>query len=121
MDETRWNDSPRENNKKPIAYTIRDLIAAVLRRRRLALSCFFAVILGVLVATLLMPSYQSNMKILVGRDRVDPVVTSDQSVVPVQIAAGTVTEEEMNSEAELLTSDDRSEEHTSELQSPYDL
>ena len=105
MDEIRWNDSTRED-KKPIAYTVRDLIAAVLRRRRLVLSCFAAVMLGVFLATLFMPSYQSNMKILVGRDRVDPVVSSDQSAAPVQIAAGTVTEEEMNSEAELLTSDD---------------
>ncbi len=58
MDEIRWNDSPRED-RKPIGYTVRDLIAAVLRRRRLALSCFAAVMLGVFLATLFMPSYQS--------------------------------------------------------------
>src|SRR5207237_9584064 len=104
MDEIRWNDSPSAEHK-PIAYTVRDLIAAVLRRRRLALSCFVAVLFGTVSATLILPSYQSNMKILVGRDRVDPVVTSDQSVAPVQIAAGMGHEEESHSVGVPVTSD----------------
>src|SRR6185369_7333009 len=48
--------------------------------------------------------YESRMKVLVKRERVDPIVSPDQST-QVQVQ-NVVSEEEMNSEAELMKSDD---------------
>jgi uncharacterized protein involved in exopolysaccharide biosynthesis len=49
--------------------------------------------------------YEAQMKILVKRERVDPLVTPDQSSPQQQFLLG-VTEEELNSEVELLKSRD---------------
>jgi uncharacterized protein involved in exopolysaccharide biosynthesis len=46
------------------------------------------------------------MEVLVNRDRVDPMVTTDSTAAQVLIPASAVTEEEVNSEAELLQSRD---------------
>lgn len=82
----------------------RVLVAAVFRHKRMVIVCCAAVVLGALLAGLLLPKYEARMKVLVKRERVDPIVTPDQST-QVQIQ-NTVSEEEMNSEAELLKADD---------------
>ena len=84
---------------------LRDLVAIPFRRRRLVLVCFWGVLLGAVLAAILQPNrYASEMKILVKRERVDPVVTPEASSGP-QFAPG-VTEEELNSEVELLKTRD---------------
>jgi uncharacterized protein involved in exopolysaccharide biosynthesis len=88
-----------------LAFTLRDAVAVAFRRRRLLLYTFAAVLLGGLAAAIFMPKYESEMKILVERDRVDPPVTAaDRSAS--QTSANVVTEEDINSEVELLTSND---------------
>jgi uncharacterized protein involved in exopolysaccharide biosynthesis len=84
--------------------TLRDLLAVVFRQRRLALVSFAGVFLAVVLYGLIAPPYQSEMKVLVRRGRVDPVVTSTPSQAEFEREG--VTEEELNSEVELLHDDE---------------
>ena len=85
--------------------TFRDVLAIAFRHRRLMIVSFSAVLLGAVLAAILQPSrYAAEMKILVKRERVDPIVSSEAAALP-QFALG-VTEEELNSEVELLKSKD---------------
>ncbi|MBZ5513933.1 MAG: hypothetical protein LAN62_03650 [Acidobacteriia bacterium] len=85
--------------------TPRDLVAVVFRRRRLILYSFLGILLLAVLAALILPEqYQAQMVILVNRERVDPVVTSEQNnTAPV---APAVTEQDLNSEVALLQSQD---------------
>jgi uncharacterized protein involved in exopolysaccharide biosynthesis len=82
------------------AVTMRDLLLIVFRQRRLLLVSFVATFAAVLLYGLLTPSYQAQMKVLVRRGRIDPVVTSTPTQPP--LFREEVTEEELNSEVELL-------------------
>jgi uncharacterized protein involved in exopolysaccharide biosynthesis len=84
--------------------TVRDLLAVVFRQRRPALVCFILIFLAVVLYGLIAPPYQSEMKVLVRRGRVDPVVTSTPSQAEFEREG--VTEEELNSEVELLHDDE---------------
>lgn len=87
--------------------TVRDLVAIVFRRSRLIGLSFTGMFLGVVfVAGLFVANhYESHMKIMVKHERADPVVTPEASN-QLQLNTDTVTEEELNSEAELLKSQD---------------
>jgi uncharacterized protein involved in exopolysaccharide biosynthesis len=80
--------------------TMRDLLAVLFRQRRLVLVSFALVLFGAVLYRLLAPTYRAEMKVLVRHGRVDPVVTA----VPTQLQfeRDPITEEELNSEAELL-------------------
>ncbi len=81
--------------------TLRDLLAVMFRQKRVVL-CTFLVVLAISLAyALLATSYEAHMKVLVRRGRVDPVVTPEQNSA-VQIAHPEISEEELNSEVELL-------------------
>ena len=84
--------------------TLRDVVAVVFRQRRLVLISFAFVFLAVVLYGVIAPPYQSEMKVLVRRGRVDPVVTSTPSQAEFEREA--VTEEELNSEVELLHDDE---------------
>jgi uncharacterized protein involved in exopolysaccharide biosynthesis len=85
--------------------SVKDILAIGFRHKRPMLFCFLAVFLGAVLVSILMPtSYQAHTKILVKRERVDPVISPGQSA-PVMVK-DEVTEEELNSEVELLESDD---------------
>jgi uncharacterized protein involved in exopolysaccharide biosynthesis len=76
------------------------------RRRQLLTLTFLGVLAGAILAAVLLPEqYEARMTILVKHERVDPVVTSDPNAMP-QLGNQPVTEEDMNSEAELITSRD---------------
>lgn len=84
--------------------TLRDLLAVVFRQRRLALISFGIVFLAAVLYGLIAPPYKSEMRILVRRGRVDPVVSSTPSQAEFEREG--VTEEELNSEVELLRDDE---------------
>jgi uncharacterized protein involved in exopolysaccharide biosynthesis len=85
--------------------TLRDCVTIMFRHQRLIAISFLGILMGSTFVALLQPDrYQAGMKILVKRERADPVVTTDASTVP-QVSVG-VTEEEVNSEVELLKSRD---------------
>jgi uncharacterized protein involved in exopolysaccharide biosynthesis len=87
------------------APTLRDLLTIAFRHRRLIVTSFLGILSAAILVAALQPNhYAAGMKILVKRERVDPVVTSEASALP-QFVLG-VTEEEMNSEVELLKSRD---------------
>lgn len=86
-------------------YTMRYLLGIGFRHRRLMVVSF-ALIFAVVFAFVWFrpPQYEARMKILVKRERVDPLVSSDESSQQ-SLWLG-VTEEELNSEVELLKSHD---------------
>src|SRR5580700_4662966 len=85
--------------------SLRDFVAVVFRHRRLVAICFLGILCGSILVALLQPNrYDAAMKILVKRERVDPVVTPNTSALP-QFAPE-VTEEQINSELELLKGKD---------------
>jgi uncharacterized protein involved in exopolysaccharide biosynthesis len=90
---------------RPFSPTLRDLLAIGFRQRRLIAFSFLAISLAVVLYTLLRsPLYKAQMKIMVQRERVDPMVTSEEKSLP-DLRYG-VTEQEINSEMELLKSRD---------------
>jgi uncharacterized protein involved in exopolysaccharide biosynthesis len=90
----------------PREATLRDILTPLFRRRRLLILSFCGVFLGAIIAALLLSSrYEAQMEILVNRDRMDPVVTTEQ-FSQTSPAAPPLTEEEINSEVELLQSQD---------------
>jgi uncharacterized protein involved in exopolysaccharide biosynthesis len=98
-----------ENNlgsesRRAFTPTARDLLAICFRQKKLFLCSFFAIFcFAVLYAAVKKVQYQAEMKVLVKRDRVDPVVTSENSSAP---KPGGVTPAEVNSEVFLLNSHD---------------
>src|SRR6266849_7906030 len=86
--------------------TLRDLVSPLFRHRRLVVVYFMGALLCSIAATWLLSSkYESRMAILVNRERLDPVVTTESTTQLPQMAPQ-VTEEEINSEVELLQSRD---------------
>jgi uncharacterized protein involved in exopolysaccharide biosynthesis len=86
--------------------TLRDVLAPLFRRRRLLTLSFLGIFLGGILSAVVMPKqYEAHMKILVKRERIDPVVTTEATTQGSQ-SAPAVTEEEINSEVELLRSRD---------------
>jgi uncharacterized protein involved in exopolysaccharide biosynthesis len=99
------NDHTAERQGSSASITERELLAIGFRQRWTVVLAFLVIFLAVLTFVLLRPAkYESEMKILVKRERADPVVTPGQSAQG-QLWLG-VTEEELNSEVELLRSRD---------------
>lgn len=84
--------------------TLRDLLAVIFRQRRLAVITFALALAAIMTYRLVAPSYQSEMKVLLRRGRVDPVVAPTPSQA--EFMRQGVTEEEVNSEVELLRDDE---------------
>jgi uncharacterized protein involved in exopolysaccharide biosynthesis len=85
--------------------TMRDLLAVLFRQRRLGFSSFAAVSLAVVLYGVIAPSYQAHMKVLVRRGRVDAPLTPTPTPSPM-FQREEVTEEELNSQVELLRDDE---------------
>jgi len=82
--------------------TLRDAIMPLFRRRRLAAIIFLGIFVGAVLGGVLAPrEYEAEMKILVNHSRVDAVVTPDGDAQPT-VAIPEVSEEDLNSEVELL-------------------
>ncbi|MGA8366772.1 MAG: GumC family protein [Candidatus Acidiferrales bacterium] len=97
----------REGSPAALTHTLRDAVAPVFRKRRLASLIFVGIFLGAVLGGLLVPrKYEAEMKILVNRDRVDAVVTPDPDAPVAAAPVAVVSEEDMNSEVELLRSRD---------------
>jgi uncharacterized protein involved in exopolysaccharide biosynthesis len=93
------------------APSISGIFAVLLRRRRLMMFAFAAVFIGSVLAVLIAgSSYQAGMKVLVARERVDAVMTGEANVARLSVPTPGVSEEEMNTEVELIKSRDLLEE-----------
>ena len=86
--------------------TLRDIISPLFRRKKLIITSFVVIFVVImLLAVIAGPSYSSRMAILVNRERLDPLVSS-QATTQLVTADNPVTPEEINSEVELLQSRD---------------
>jgi uncharacterized protein involved in exopolysaccharide biosynthesis len=84
---------------------MRDIVAPLFRQRRAGALVALAVVAATSLLVLARsPQYEAEMKILVKRERVDPVVSGDPNVRP--LVRTDVTEDDLNSEVELLKSRD---------------
>lgn len=97
----------RRTRSEDATLTFRDAVAPVFRQRRLALVIFVGMFGGAVLAAFVVPlKYQAEMKILVNRDRADDVVTPNPDTRIVSTETPSVTEQDLNSEVELLKSRD---------------
>ena len=89
----------------PLSPRLREAISPVFRQRRAASIAFLTLFLTSVLAIVLRPKvYEAQMKFLVNRERVDPVLTpAAESTAP---RSTEVSDTEMNSEVELLRSRD---------------
>jgi uncharacterized protein involved in exopolysaccharide biosynthesis len=95
------NDTPR--SLSPL--TVRDCAALGFRQGGTILYTFLIVFSAVVAITWVMPAeYESEVKILVKRERVDPVISPENNASPV--IQPDLTEEDLNSEVEILKSQD---------------
>src|SRR6266446_4253032 len=86
--------------------SLRDGASALFRRRGMVLFIFVAVVVGTAAVTWILPNkYESRMKILVKNQRVDVAITPEATSAAAAVD-GEVSESEINSEIELLTSRD---------------
>jgi len=86
-------------------FTLRDLAAVFFRRKRI-FAVTFGLVFGVgVLYGFLTTSYVAQMKFLVRRGRIDPVVSPTQTVAPLLQSSG-VSEEELNSAAALFRDED---------------
>lgn len=93
-------------NRLHSSVTLRDVTAVLFRQRRLLIASFAVILVAAVVLSgAFSPLYKAEMKILVRHGRVDPVVTS-QSNMPPQMFQEEITESELNSEVELLNTQD---------------
>ncbi len=85
--------------------TLRDIATPLFRHPKLVRLSFLGLLLGTVLVIMLLPKdYEAKMKILVKRERVDAAVSPGRDAVMTN--PGEVTEEELNSEVELLKSRD---------------
>lgn len=96
---------PKTDTRLPLI-KLHDWATVGLRHRRLAAISFVGVLVGAAIgAFLLPPRYQSNIKILVKHERIDPLVSADVASTMPQNLNG-VSESEVNSEVELIKGQD---------------
>lgn len=99
------NEALSSYSPRAYSFTARDVAAIGFRHQKVLVLCFVGVLLGVGISSIFLPSkYKAETKLLVKRERVDPVVTPESNV-PMTVH-DTVSEEEINSELELITSSD---------------
>jgi uncharacterized protein involved in exopolysaccharide biosynthesis len=86
-------------------FTMRDFLAVGFRQRRLIINTFLGIFaIAIIIAFLLPKKYEAQMKILVRHERAESVVSPEREA-PVQWRTE-VSEEELQSEAELIKSRD---------------
>ncbi len=99
------NEAMNSHGHRTYSFTARDVVAIGFRHQRVLGLCFAGVLLGVSLSALFLPTkYRAETKLLVKRERVDPVVSPEQNA-PMTFH-DTVSEEEINSEVELIQSPD---------------
>lgn len=93
------------NSTAAFGFSLRDIVTIVFRHKRVVILSFLGILTGaVLAAVLHAPEYRASTKFLIERERLDPVISPGESTPPE--SRGEVTEEELNSEVELIESAD---------------
>jgi uncharacterized protein involved in exopolysaccharide biosynthesis len=108
------------NPEDPFKFTLRDLVAPFFRRYPVLITTFLVVFaLASVIGLLRLQKYESHMAILVNRERMDPIVTTEATNQSSNTPA--LTDQEVNSEAELLKSRDLLEQvvRANKMQEPH--
>ncbi len=85
--------------------SLRDVVAIFFRQRKIWVISFALIFLAIFFWGIFFPSYQAEMKVLVRKGRLDPLLTPTPTQSPL-IEDEDVTEEELNSEVELMQDQD---------------
>jgi uncharacterized protein involved in exopolysaccharide biosynthesis len=93
------------NSRTNLSPTPRELAATLFRRPRLVAAAFGLVLAATMLFVVFSARYESHFKVLLRRGRYDPVVSS-QPASPMDFTRPEITEEELNSEVELLRDQD---------------
>jgi uncharacterized protein involved in exopolysaccharide biosynthesis len=93
------------NSRTPLSLTPSELAATLFRRPRLVAAAFGLVLVVAMIFVIFSARYESHFKVLLRRGRYDPVVSS-QPASPMDFTRPDITEEELNSEVELLRDED---------------
>src|SRR5690242_10440162 len=88
-------------SKLTLAPTPRELAATLLRRPRLVAASFGLLLAGTMLFAFFSARYESDFKVLLRRGRFDPVASSEPPGT-MDFTHADITEEELNSEVELL-------------------
>jgi uncharacterized protein involved in exopolysaccharide biosynthesis len=105
LETTRLDDLVIERYTRQFLPTSRDVVAVLFRQRGPMLAAFVLVIVAVALSGVWIPKYEAQMKILALRQRSDAMVTPSANA-PAQFNNDQVSEEDLNSEVELLNSND---------------
>jgi len=98
------NGNGNGNGRPKRPFTLRDLVGVAFRRRRVIVLAFAGLMAGSILAILILPqTYEAQMKILVQRERVDPVVSTEPNISE---SDRDLTLDEIASEVELFQSRD---------------
>ena len=97
-------DSARKA-EEPVSPTMRELAMVLFRQRKLFVGVSGLVVVLAVVYAFAGATYRAHVRVLVRRGRVDPPVTAQPNAPP-DFSRVEVTEEELNSEVELLKDDD---------------
>ena len=93
------------NSSAVLSPTPRELAATLFRRPRLVGGAFVFLLLAAMLFVLFSARYESHFMVLLRRGRYDPIVSS-QPPSPMDFTRPDMTEEELNSEVELLRDED---------------
>lgn len=103
-----WNPTWELDRRTPKTPALHDVMVAMSRQRKLAVTVFVVVFVAIILFGLVLSDhYQARMEILVNQAqlrRAEPVLTSAPDAKPIVEQAGTVNDESINSEIELLQS-----------------
>ena len=88
--------------------TLRDYVGILFRHKSLVIKSFVASFVGATLIVLIFVAnrYQAEMKVLVNKDRSDPVVTAGRPNEQIQQLSDTIAEADVNTEVSLLQDDD---------------
>jgi uncharacterized protein involved in exopolysaccharide biosynthesis len=96
-----WN----RNSQTRLSITPRELAATLFRSPRIVGASFSLALIAILLFVFFSARYESHFKVLLRRGRFDPVVSS-QPASAMDFTRPDITEEELNSEVELLRDED---------------
>src|ERR1700759_929536 len=94
-----------ERYHRPSLPTLRDVAAVIFRQRWMVIITFILTVTAIAATGFWTPKFDAQMKILVRRQRSDALFTPGANIPAPQVN-DQVTEEDINSEVELLNSED---------------
>jgi uncharacterized protein involved in exopolysaccharide biosynthesis len=99
------DQDPARKNEEPVSPTMRELAMVLFRQRKLFVGVAGLVLVLAVVYAFAGATYRAQVRVLVRRGRADPPMTAQPNAPP-DFSRVEVTEEELNSEVELLKDDD---------------